>query len=94
MVDKTSIINSFTDLSIELEKRYRGTETANFVNETLIELKKSEGVAFTGCLQYFFNKAPVIKLSENIKLNDQEKVSWRKAFSYNDLGNNLWGANL
>ena len=94
MVNKTSVINSFSDLSLELDKRYRGTETVNLVNETLIELKKSEGVAFTGCLQYFFNKAPVIKLSENIKLNDQEKVSWKKVFSYNDLGNNLWGASL
>ncbi|APU70555.1 hypothetical protein LCR01_09930 [Companilactobacillus crustorum] len=94
MINKNDVITSMSQLNTELNKNHQGSLTSQFVNETLLKLQKSEGVAFTGSLQYFINKAPVIKLSENIKLNKQERALWRKVFSYNELGNNLWGARL
>lgn len=94
MISKIEVTNTMQELSALLNENHPGSETSHFINETLKELQKSEGVAFTGCLQYFFNKAPVVKLSEGITLNKKEKAVWRKVFSFNSLGNNLWGVRL
>jgi len=94
MVDKKTIINSMKELSLALNKYHGNSETAKYVSESLAELQKNEGVAFTGSLQYFLNRVPIVKLSDGIEFNDVEKKLWREVRSYNDLGNNLWGATL
>lgn len=94
MEDKTQVVNALNELSQSLNKYHEDSITAQFVNESLQEIQKSEAVAFTGALQYFFNKAPVVKLSDGIILNNEEKRLWREVFSYRALGNNLWGASL
>lgn len=94
MVDKKEIINSMKELSLALNKYHGNSETAKYVSESLAELQKNEGVAFTGSLQYFLNRVPIVKLSDGIEFNDVEKKLWREVRSYNDLGNNLWGATL
>lgn len=92
MVEKAEILDVMNQLSHELNQSHGNSLTAQFVNESLVELKKSEGVAFTGAMQYFLNKAPVVKLSNGIKLNSKEKKLWHQALSFTNLGNNLWGA--
>ncbi|AMV63108.1 Hypothetical protein ADU72_1067 [Pediococcus damnosus] len=91
---RNEAIFAMKDLSVELNKYHYGSETAKYVRETLAELQKNEGVAFTGTLQVFFNRAPVVKLSESVEFNESEEKLWRNVFSFNNLGNNLWGARL
>jgi len=94
MVEKTAVIEAMSNLNAELNKNHADSQLAQYVNETLIELQKSEGVAFTGCLQYFLNRFPIVKLSEGIKFNETEKKMWHQVRSFTDLGNNLWGVRL
>ncbi|CAJ1195963.1 hypothetical protein CPR19088_GLDEOEPO_02440 [Companilactobacillus paralimentarius] len=94
MVEKAEIIDVMKQLNQALNQAHTNSLTAQFVNESLVELQNSEGVAFTGAMQYFLNKAPVVKLSDGIKLNETEKKLWHQALSFNELGNNLWGANI
>lgn len=53
-------------------------------------IKKSDGVAFTGQLQNFFNHAPIVKFLSKIEFSPIEQKWWDKLFSYKDLGNNLF----
>lgn len=94
MVEKTQVIEAMQKFSQELNRVHGNSQTAQFVSESLAELQKSEGVAFTGALQYFLNRVPVVKLSDSIEFNEVEKKSWHEVRSFNDLGNNLWGARL
>lgn len=94
MAEKAEIIDVMSQLSHELNQSHGKSLTAQFVNESLTELKKSEGVAFTGAMQYFLNKAPVVKLSDGIKLNPEENKLWHQALSFTNLGNNLWAASI
>lgn len=94
MVEKTQVIEAMQKFSQELNRVHGNLQTAKFVSESLVELQKSEGVAFTGALQYFLNRVPVVKLSDGIEFNEAEKKLWREIRSFNDLGNNLWGAGL
>lgn len=73
MEDKSRVIITMRKLSKEINKYHPNTETAKFVDDTLSSLQRSEGVAFTGCLQYFFNKISVVKFSEDITFNESEK---------------------
>ena len=90
MVNKTEVVNTMQALVSELQKNHAQSETTSYVSETLQKLKKSDGVA----LQLFFNQANIVKISDNIQLNKEEKTLWRKLFAFNSLGNNLWGASL
>ncbi|MFC6177759.1 hypothetical protein ACFQAV_13160 [Companilactobacillus huachuanensis] len=94
MVQKAKIIEAMQGFSNELNKAHGNSQTAQFVDESLAELQKSDGVAFTGAFQYFLNRLPVVKLSDDIKFNETEKKMWHEVRSFNDLGNNLWGASL
>ena len=94
MVNKTEVVDTMQALVSELQKNHAQSETTSYVSETLQKLKKSDGVAFIGSLQLFFNQANIVKLSDNIQLNKEEKTLWRKLFAFNSLGNNLWGASL
>ncbi|ALB29342.1 hypothetical protein [Companilactobacillus heilongjiangensis] len=94
MVEKTQVIEAMQKFSQELNRVHGNSQTARFVSESLVELQKSEGMAFTGSLQYFLNRVPVVKLSDGIEFNEVEKKLWHEVRSFNDLGNNLWGARL
>lgn len=90
MVNKTEVVDTMQALVSELQKNHAQSEITSYVSETLQKLKKSDGVA----LQLFFNQANIVKISDNIQLNKEEKTLWRKLFAFNSLGNNLWGASL
>ncbi|WP_338216456.1 hypothetical protein [Companilactobacillus muriivasis] len=68
MVEKTQVIEAMQKFSQELNRVHGNSQTAQFVSENLVELQKSEGVAFTGSLQYFLNRVPVVKLLSLMKL--------------------------
>ena len=85
MVNKTEVVDTMQTLVSELQKNHAQSETTSYVSETLQKLKKSDGVA----LQLFFNQANIVKISDNIQLNKEEKTLWRKLFAFNSLGNNL-----
>lgn len=90
MVDKSEVVTAMQELSLALNKSHGGTELAKYVSDSLIEIEKSEGAAFTGSFQYFMNRAPILKFSEGIKFNENERTLWRKVFSFTELGNNLF----
>ncbi|WP_125588258.1 hypothetical protein [Companilactobacillus jidongensis] len=94
MVNKGEVVQAMQNFSSALNKCHNNSATAQFVNDTLIDLKKKDGAAFTGALQYFFNKVMVVKLSDGIIFNETEKTCWHRVSSLNNLGNNLWGASL
>ena len=94
MVSKDTIIATMTDLVNSLNETNPSSEFTNFLADSLATIKSSNGVAFTGQLQYFFNRAPVVKFSDNITFTPEEEKLYHKLLSLNDLGNNLWGAIL
>lgn len=94
MENKIEIVDAVKNLNVVLNKYHNGSATAEYVQETLTTLEKSDGVAFTGAFQYFLNRFLIVKLSDNIKFNETEKKSWKKVSSFVELGNNLWGARL
>lgn len=94
MESKEKIISVMQELSDELNRNHRGSETAEYVASKLRELQKSDGVAFTGVMQEFINKGSLVKMADNIKFTAKERELWNKARSFNELGNNLWGASL
>lgn len=91
MVSKDEIITILTEFVTLLNKTNPHSEFTNFLTDSLNTIKSSNGVAFTGQLQYFFNHAPVVKFSDNITFTSQEEKLWNKLLSLNELGNNLWG---
>lgn len=94
MVSKDVIISTMTELVDSLNKTNPNSEFTSFLTNSLATIKSSNGVAFTGQLQYFFNRAPVVKFSNNITFTPEEEKLWDKLLSLNELGNNLWGASL
>ena len=94
MVSKDVIISTMTELVDSLNKTNPNSEFTSFLTDSLATIKSNNGVAFTGQLQYFFNRAPVVKFSDNITFTPEEEKLWDKLLSLNELGNNLWGASL
>lgn len=94
MVSKDVIISTMTELVNSLNKTNPSSEFTSFLTDSLTTIKSSNGVAFTGQLQYFFNRAPVVKFSDNITFIPEEEKLWDKLLFLNELGNNLWGASL
>ncbi len=94
MVSKDVIISTMTELVDSLNKTNPSSEFTSFLTDSLTTIKSSNGVAFTGQLQYFFNRAPVVKFSDNITFIPEEEKLWDKLLSLNELGNNLWDASL
>lgn len=89
MVSKDTIIATMTDLVNSLNETNPSSEFTNFLADSLATIKSSNGVAFTGQLQYFFNRAPVVKFSDNITFTPEEEKLYHKLLSLNELGNNL-----
>lgn len=94
MVSKDQVVEAMSELDKALRENYPSSSLTDYVSESLTTIKKSNGVAFTGQLQYFFNHAPIVKTSDNLKFDDKTRKLWDKLFSLNELGNNLWGASL
>ncbi len=94
MVSKDVIISTIPELVDSLNKTNLSSEFTSFLTDSLTTIKSSNGVAFTGQLQYFFNRAPVVKFSDNITFIPEEEKLWDKLLFLNELGNNLWGASL
>lgn len=94
MVSKDVIISTMTELVDSLNKTNPSSEFTSFLTDSLTTIKSSNGVAFTGQLQYFFNRAPVVKFSDNITFIPEEEKLWDKLLFLNELRNNLWGASL
>ncbi|QTQ39874.1 hypothetical protein [Lactobacillus taiwanensis] len=94
MVSKDVIISTMTELVDSLNKTNPSSEFTSFLTDSLTTIKSSNGVAFTGQLQYFFNRAPIVKFSDNITFIPEEEKLWDKLLFLNELGNNLWGASL
>lgn len=94
MVSKNVIISTIPELVDSLNKTNLSSEFTSFLTDSLTTIKSSNGVAFTGQLQYFFNRAPVVKFSDNITFIPEEEKLWDKLLSLNELGNNLWDASL
>lgn len=93
MTDKNDeIILAIEDLSEALNKYHGDSATAQYVSETLIELKKTKSTAFIGTYLYFLTKTNNLKLSERIKYNDVENTLWHKVASYKDVGYKLFPA--
>ncbi|WP_304682560.1 hypothetical protein [Lactobacillus taiwanensis] len=78
-----------TELGDSLNKTNPSSKFTSFLTDSLTTIKSSNGVAFTGQLQYFFNRAPVVKFSDNITFIPEEEKLWDKLLSLNELGNNL-----
>lgn len=89
MVSKDVIISTIPELVDSLNKTNLSSEFTSFLTDSLTTIKSSNGVAFTGQLQYFFNRAPVVKFSDNITFIPEEEKLWDKLLSLNELGNNL-----
>lgn len=94
MVSKDVIISTIPELVDSLNKTNPSSEFTSFLTDSLTTIKSSNGVAFTGQLQYFFNRAPVVKFSDNITFIPEEEKLWDKLLSLNELGNNLWDTSL
>ncbi|OLS10657.1 hypothetical protein AUQ39_03225 [Lacticaseibacillus casei] len=94
MVSKDEVVQAMERLNTALAESHPNSDTARYVRQTLKNLTNSDGVAFTGTLQTFFNMAPSIKVSDNFAFSETEKALWDKVFSFKQLGSNLWGASL
>ena len=94
VVSKDEVVQAMERLNNALAESHPNSETARYVRQALNDLKKSEGVAFTGTLQTFFNIAPSVKVSDSFAFSETETELWNKVFSFKQLGNNLWGASL
>jgi len=69
---------------------HAGTQTAQYVEETISELEKCESKAFVGGFEYYIVKAGMLRTSEGVKLNDIEYKRWHELASMKDLGNDLF----
>ena len=83
MVSKDVIISTIPELVDSLNKTNLSSEFTSFLTDSLTTIKSSNGVAFTGQLQYFFNRAPVVKFSDNITFIPEEEKLWDKLLSLN-----------
>ncbi|WP_300121686.1 hypothetical protein [Lactobacillus sp.] len=54
MVSKDTIIATMTDLVNSLNETNPNSEFTDFLTDSLATIKSSNGVAFTGQLQYYF----------------------------------------
>lgn len=90
MDKNTEIIESMKNLSTALNKYHSNTETAHYVQETLIELQKSKAVDFIGNFMYFLTKTAMLKKSEGVVLNETEDKLWHEVASYKDIGYKLF----
>lgn len=90
MDKKAEIIFAMQDFSQALNKYHQGTQTVEYVDQTLQELRKSESSEFKGVFLYFLMKAAMLRTSEKVELNETERILWHKVASYKDVANNLF----
>ena len=88
--DQERVLTAMRSLSEALNKYHAGTQTAQYVDETISELEKCESKAFVGGFEYYIVKAGMLRTSEGVKLNDIEYKRWHELASMKDLGNDLF----
>ncbi|WP_338232107.1 hypothetical protein [Companilactobacillus muriivasis] len=88
--DQARVLKAMRSLSEALNKYHGGTQTAQYVEETISELEKCESKAFVGGFEYYIVKAGMLRTSEGVKLNDIEYKRWHELASMKDLGNDLF----
>ena len=88
--DQERVLTAMRSLSESLNKYHGGTQTAQYVAETISELEKCESKAFVGGFEYYIVKAGMLRTSEGVKLNDIEYKRWHELASMKDLGNDLF----
>lgn len=93
-VKKEDIVGVMEKLAAVLTANHSDSPTAKYVSEALIDLRKSDGVAFTGAVQQFFDRAQVVRISDHIVFTDEETELWDHLFAFKQLGNNLWGLSI
>ncbi len=88
--DQVKVIKAIENLSSTLNKYHGNSQTAQYVQETLNELRKEDEKAFTGTFEYFIVKASMLRHDENIDLNEEEIARFWDVSSLKDLGNDLF----
>ncbi|MDO4670592.1 MAG: hypothetical protein Q4A67_03865 [Aerococcus sp.] len=93
-ITKEELLHTFTALTDALQKSHPDTPLVHYLVEIESELKKSEGVGFTGTWQQFLNKGKLVKSESDITFTEKEQKIWQTLYSYQELGNNIWGAGV
>lgn len=83
--DQVKVIKAIENLSSTLNKYHGNSQTAQYVQETLNELRKEDEKAFTGTFEYFIVKASMLRHDENIDLNEEEIARFWDVSSLKDL---------
>lgn len=88
--DQEKVIKAMENLSFELNKYHPNSQTAQYVQETLNDLRKENEKAFTGTFEYFIIKASMLRHDENIELNEIEEAHFWDVSCLKDLGNDMF----
>ncbi|MFC6177758.1 hypothetical protein ACFQAV_13155 [Companilactobacillus huachuanensis] len=88
--DQDRVLKAMRSLSEALNKYHEGSQTTQYVDETIAELEKCQEKAFTGGFEYYIIKAGMLRKSEGIELNEIEYKRWHAVASMKDLGNDLF----
>lgn len=89
-VKKEEFVTVMDQLTKKLNENHPDSSTAQYFAEMNDEIKKSEGVGFTGQVQILFNHVPLIKMYDQLTFTEEESNLWRKLTAFNQLGNNLF----
>lgn len=89
-VNKADFVEVMNELTKKLGENHPDSSMAQYFLEMNDEIKKAEGVAFTGQVQVLFDHVPMIKMSDDLTFTEEECDLWRKLTAMNQLGNNLF----
>ncbi|KRK81145.1 hypothetical protein FD03_GL000737 [Companilactobacillus nodensis DSM 19682 = JCM 14932 = NBRC 107160] len=87
--DRRKALIALKNLAMALNK-YHSALTAEYVNESLVELQKEQAMAFAGSFLYFLQKSSNLRISEGIELNEVEEARWREVSSLKTVANGLF----
>ncbi|WP_125588257.1 hypothetical protein [Companilactobacillus jidongensis] len=88
--DRRKALIAMKNLTLALNKYHGNSLTAEYVNESLIDLQKDQAMAFAGSFLYFLQKASNLRISEGIELNEIEEARWREVSSLKTVANGLF----
>lgn len=88
--DRRKALIALKNLTMALNKYHSGSLTAEYVNESLVELQKEQAMAFAGSFLYFLQKSSNLRISEGIELNEVEEARWREVSSLKTVANGLF----
>lgn len=91
MAVQEEILTQLQQLDGLLQQNHPGTETAQYVHETLQDLTHSEGVAFKGRYEAFVSKSSLVKMADDFDFNDDESALWLAVKDHQQVGNDKWG---